>query len=278
MNCNLNKKSKFKTFYLLFIIIIAFPIYSYSQANVTFQQKANYTIYARLDDETNFLHAYETVEYTNNSNQSLHELYFHLFPNAYQNNTTPLAKQLLNQKNLTLEFASPEDIGFIDSLDFYINNQSVQVEYDPENIDYCKIILNEPLMPNNKIKINTSFRVKIPIGEISKLGHFGQSYQIFNWYPKIAVFNECGWQLYNYLDQSDYYSNFGTYNVFITLPSNYIVASSGKLIDNESEYQWLSYKALKTEEIDEFEYNMQDPPSSKEFKTTNLCLILLIFR
>lgn len=252
---------------LAIFVILLLPLKSHSQTESNFQQQANYKIYVRLDDETHFLHGTEFVEYTNNSNQSLQEIYFQLFPNAYQDNETPLAKQLLNQKNFALEFGSYEDIGFIDSLDFYINNEQVNIEYDEENIEICKIILKEPLAPNKKIKISTTFRVKIPSGEISKFGHFGQSYQILHWYPKVAVYNDCGWQLFSYLDQSDFYGDFGTYDVFVTLPNNYIVASSGKLIENEEEYNWLSLLAQQTEETDDFDYDMQEPPSSKEFKT-----------
>ena len=76
--------------------------------------------------------------------------------------------------------------------------------------------------------INTPFRVKIP-ASFSRLGHVKQAYQITQWYPKPAVFDHKGWHPISYLDQGEFYSEFGSFDVKITLPSNYVVASTGNL-------------------------------------------------
>ena len=63
-----------------------------------FQQEVNYKIHVALDDERNELNAFETIEYINNSPDTLQFLYFHLWPNGYQDNKTELAKQLFASK------------------------------------------------------------------------------------------------------------------------------------------------------------------------------------
>ena len=102
-------------------------------------------------------------------------------------------------------------------------------EYDGENIDICKLKLASPLQPGQSITITTPFRVKIPSGSISRLGHIGQSFQITQWYPKPAVYDREGWHPMPYLTQGEFYSEYGSFDVSITLPANYIVGATGNL-------------------------------------------------
>ena len=51
------------------------------------------------------------------------------------------------------------------------------------------------------------------------MGHEGQSYMITQWYPKPAVYDSKGWHEMPYLDQGEFYSEFGSFDVHITLRS-----------------------------------------------------------
>ena len=131
-----------RSFYIVIFLFISSFIFA--QQNY-FQQEVNYKIDVTLNDVKHELSAFENIEYINNSNTSLNYIYFHLWPNAYKNNETALAKQLLQQGETTMYFAKPEDLGYIDSLNFMVNGNPVKWEYDPEHIDICKLYLNEPL-------------------------------------------------------------------------------------------------------------------------------------
>ena len=206
-----------------------------------FQQEVDYKINVSLDDHNHFLYARETIRYTNHSPDTLQFLYFHLWPNAYKNNKTAFAKQLVENGNLDFYFSSPEEKGYIDSLNFKVDGQAVKWEYDKKNIDICKLILPKSLIPGETISISTPFRVKIP-GSFSRLGHEGQSYQITQWYPKPAVYDKNGWHQIPYLDQGEFYSEYGSYNVQISLPENYVVGATGNL-QTDKEVKWLNDKA-----------------------------------
>ncbi len=54
-------------------------------------------------------------------------------------------------------------------------------------------------------------------------------YQLTQWYPKPAVYDAKGWHEMPYLDQGEFYSEFGSFDVSITLPENYLVAGTGEL-------------------------------------------------
>lgn len=198
-----------------------------------FQQKVNYTIQVTLHDKLHELTAFERIEYTNNSVDTLQFLYFHLWPNAYSGNQTDLAKQLFVLRGKERLFDDPELRGFIDSLNFNIDNRPVHWNLLPNQPDICKILLNKPLLPGKSILITTPFHVKIPEGITSRLGHIGESFQISQWYPKPAVYDQNGWHQMPYLDQGEFYSEFGRFEVSISLPENYIVGASGDLQTKE---------------------------------------------
>lgn len=159
-----------------------------------------------------------------------------------------------------------EQIGFIDSLDFKINSEKVAWIIDSENIDICKLILNKPLLPKDTIIISTPFFVKIPDSKFSRLGHYFQSYQITQWYPKPAVYDKKGWHQMPFLDMGEFYSEFGSFDVSITVPRNYVVAATGNL-QNADELEWLSKKANETGIKTNFDSKDQFPKSDTSYKT-----------
>jgi len=232
-----------------------------------FQQEVNYEIRVTLNDKCHELNAFETVEYINRSPDTLDFLLFHLWPNGYSSNKTALAKQLMEQKGKAKLFNDMELKGYIDSLDFRIDKKIVQWGFYDGQPDICKIILNEPLHPGDTVYVTTPFHVKIPKAVTSRLGHLETSYQISQWYPKPAVYDRNGWHPMPYLDQGEYYSEFGTYDVSITLPDNYTVGATGNL-QNEQEMERLNALASDSswkKTIDTAGYDF--PPSSKQTKT-----------
>lgn len=234
------------------------------------QQEVNYTIEVKLDDKNHTLHCFEKFIYHNNSPQDLDFIYIHLWPNAYTGPKTALGKQVYQDGEQLLRFGADSVKGNIDSLHFLINGQEVRQENLDNNPDILKIYLNQPLRPGQTLELTTPFRVKIPSGEISRLGHIGQSYQITQWYPKPAVYDKDGWHPIPYLNQGEFYSEYGSYDVSITLPDNYVVGATGDL-QTETEKTFMDKQAQETQTWLASTPNLVNsekfPTSSTQFKT-----------
>ncbi|MBI4646827.1 MAG: M1 family metallopeptidase [Bacteroidia bacterium] len=253
---------------LLFLFVLnGFLLISKTISQEYFQQQVNYIISVELNDSLHELTGFESIEYINNSSDTLTFLYFHLWPNAYKDKYTALSKQQANFWRGKLYFSDAKKCGYIDRLDFKVNDSAVRWEYDPVNQDICKILLNQSLYPGQKMKITTTFHVKIPSSEFSRLGHYEQSYQITQWYPKPAVYDKDGWHQMPYLDIGEFYSEFGSFDVSITLPENYIVAATGNL-QNEAEQNRLD--SLSDTDLSPYLFSFGTDPfpaSSKKTKT-----------
>ena len=252
--------------HFIFYYFIFFVSLCTAQTNTAYwQQEVNYTINVSLNDSNHYLEGDITIQYINNSPDQLDYIFFHLWPNAYKNRNTALAKQLLENGKTAFHYAKTEDRGFIDQLDFKINNENIKWNLDSNNIDIARLYLNNSLASGKQITISTPFRVKIP-KVFSRLGHAGQAYFITQWYPKPAVYDNRGWHPYPYLDQGEFYSEYGSFDVKITLPDNYVVAATGNL-QNKKEEAWLNEQAKATATINSFGDNMDFPQSSKTKKT-----------
>lgn len=236
------------------------------------QQEVNYKIEVRLDDKNHTLHAFETFEYINHSPNTLDKIFIHLWPNAYRDKSSALAQQIYEQnKNDVLHFGKLEKRGGIDSLDFKINGAASKWEFDSKHPDIAILYLNQPLASGQKITVSTPFKVKIPSGSISRLGHIEDSYQITQWYPKPAVYDHKGWHPMPYLTQGEFYSEYGSFDVRITLPKNYVVGATGDL-QTASEVIFLDSLAQldpiqASESVKSTSRKTLFPESSSEYKT-----------
>ena len=241
------------------MISILFLITPCAWSQNDFQQRVDYQIDVRLNDRNHRLSGTVDITYHNQSPDTLRELYVHLYPNAYSSKQTAYARQEIKLGNKDFAFAGDWELGMIDSLAFAMDGSPVpwMLTADP---DIARISLPNPIPPGEKAVLSTPFRVQIP-RSFSRLGRVGQSYQVTQWFPKIALYNTEGWHPLPYLDQGEFFSDFGSYSVEITLPENYIVAATGVLQNAEERNHLLALATSKNPPLTDF------PQSADAFKT-----------
>jgi hypothetical protein len=194
------------------------------------QQEVSYKIKAELNDMEHSISGEETITYKNNSDSKLEFIWFHLWANAYKDETTALMQQIKNDttRSKKAETYAP---GWMEGLDFKVNGEKVNTEAhsNPQYIDIVKVVLNSPLEPGQTISISTPFKVILP-PYFSRSGYADGQFMACQWYPKPAVFDKNGWHEFPYLDMGEFYSEYADYDVELTVPSDYIVGATGTLM------------------------------------------------
>lgn len=210
---------------LRFLLLIS--LLTFQQARAQHPYPLNYTIKVELDTANHMLHGFLQLAYFNDTPDTLSYLFFHLWPNAYAGRNSAYARQNQSIGDAGFYFSKSASWGNMDSLHFKQEDVELQYGYLDAHPDIVKVILAKPIAPGTKSTFSTPFRVKIP-ETFSRLGRAGKSYQITQWYPKPAVVKGKHIQYpMPYLDQGEFYSAFGAFEVEITVPAGYVVAATG---------------------------------------------------
>lgn len=210
------------------------------------QQQLSYTINTQLNDTEKSLTGFETIVYKNNSPETLSFIWFHIWPNAYKNESTALMQQIKNDADRKKKLEK-YTLGSIDGLAFKVNDQVAKTEShpNPAYIDIIKVLLPSPLKPGDSVSISTPFKVQLP-SYFSRSGFADGEFMACQWYPKPAVFDKDGWHEFPYLDMGEFYSEYAAYAVNITVPSAYVVGATGIL---QTSTELATYKSLGAKNI-----------------------------
>nr|WP_121271213.1 M1 family metallopeptidase [Pedobacter schmidteae] len=229
----------------LFILFIFCSSVVFAQEKY-WQQHVRYQIDVALNDQEKSLKGFEKIVYKNNSPSSLNFIWFHIWPNAYKNENTALFHQL---KNDTARASKLEKYtyGSIEGLNFKVNGKVAATEKhpNPQYIDVIKLKLPSPLKPGDSVAITTDFKVKLP-SYFSRSGFADGEFMVCQWYPKPAVFDKNGWHEFPYLDMGEFYSDYASFDVNITVPSDYIVGATG-VLQNADELA--AYKSIGAKNV-----------------------------
>ncbi len=192
-----------------------------------FQQKISYKIEAQLLEKEKAIKGNLQLTYLNQSPDTLQFIWFHIWPNAYSGEQTALALQLEKDKELKKKIKKTEK-GRMDSLAFSSMGKKLIATLDPQNPDIIKVMLAQPLLHGAYTDIATPFYNKLP-GYFSRSGESEGQFIATQWYPKPAVYDKDGWHQMPYLDMGEYYADFGSFDVSIQLPSDFMVGATGTL-------------------------------------------------
>ena len=136
-------------------------------------------------------------------------------------------QQIKNDESRSKKLKDPK-YGYIDQLAFKVKGVAAKTEAHPKHIDIIKLLLDKPLASGDSITIATPFHVVLP-SYFSRSGYADGEFMACQWYPKPAVYDKNGWHEMPYLDMGEFYSEYATFNVTLTVPSDFIVAATGTL-------------------------------------------------
>lgn len=198
-----------------------------------FQQFHHTTIHVKLDTARHWISGNESILYVNNSPDTLREFYLHLYPNAFRSKNSAYMKDLNRRYNLVLKDLSDEDKGWLDISNVRINSAKVEAKVDD---DIAKMILPAPLLPGDSLHVDLDFDGKIHKAR-DRSGYRGNHYDMAQWYPKLVVYDEKGFHPDKFMT-GEFYGEFGTFDVHIELPANFVVAATGLLESGDAGWSY----------------------------------------
>jgi hypothetical protein len=226
------------------------------------QRIANYKIDARLDAVKHAITATETLTWTNTGTTAVDSLPFHLYLNAFKNDQSLFMK---SSKGV-VRGAHASDTAW-----GYIQVESVQVggvelaskfHYTPpptakDDQTVAELPLPQPVLPNGVVEVNFKFTAQLP-EVFARTGYKGDFHMVGQWFPKIGVRQNDQWECHWFHVNTEFFADFGTYDVSLTVPTTYRVAATGVLVTaNEAagNTRTLTYRA---EDVHDFAW-MADP-------------------
>ena len=209
------------------------------------QQRANYDIKASIDENTNVLSGEETITYFNNSPDTLDYLWVQLdqnvnkegnedfgsIGNSMQDGITTRKMEFLTRP---LKFPAGYTIKSVTDS----NGNPIRTLV---NNTMMKLNLDEPLKPGASIQFQLAWSYPITDRGLFRLSREGYEYYpeddnkeflMGHWYPRMAVYNDTeGWQNQQFQRLGEFALEFGDFDVAITVPADYLVAATGKLMN-----------------------------------------------
>ncbi|MBW4331513.1 M1 family metallopeptidase [Stakelama sp. CBK3Z-3] len=192
------------------------------------QNHADYAIRATLDTKAKALRGSERITYTNNSPDTLRIIWLHVEQNLYKAESRGYLANGGPVRGTT-------GGAMIDSAAIGIGKGESQPVTPTINDTRMQIVLPAPLKPGESATIEIAWHFTIPgtFGGRMAWGtsRDGEIYDLAQWYPRVAVYDDIrGWDPLPYLSQ-EFYSEYGDFDYWLTVPSDMIVAGSGELMN-----------------------------------------------
>ena len=175
---------------------------------------------ATLEQETNVIQIQQEFTYINDSPDTLSELYFNDWANAYSDKTTALAKRFAEEFRKSLHLAKEEERGVTDLLGVVDEDyRNVSWERLPGK-DLVRFKLNEPLSPGDSTQLFLTYTVKLPPNKYTPYGYSTDgSYYLKDWYLTPAVYDSA-WNLYSNKNLEDLYTDITNTSINFNFPDS----------------------------------------------------------
>jgi len=174
----------------------------------------------------------QSIIYTNNSNDTIKKVYYHLFFNAFKpNSQMDIRSRTIRDpdRRVGSRIVALEEKDYGDISVSALKQDGKDVYYEV-NETVLLARLNKPLLPGKKTKLNMVFTAQVPlqIRRSGKLNKEGIDMTMTQWFPKLAEYDSEGWHPNPYIGR-EFHGVWGNYSVNITIDKDYVVGGTGYL-------------------------------------------------
>ena len=217
------------------VLLALLPCYTLHSQN-DYQQHVSYSMQIDFNAAANKFNGYQKAIYSNNSPDTLQNIFYHLFYNAFQPGSAmhERARHMKDQEGAIVQKMlnlKPDEYGYqqVDSIKINGKLQRFKIAGT-----IMKIFLDAPVAPQTKIVIELWFKSQVP-KMIIRTGRDNSeevAFTMTQWYPKIAAYDRAGWHTEEYI-RREFFGPFSDFDVSIKIDKHYWVAATGILQNPE---------------------------------------------
>ncbi len=248
-----------------------------------------YSIDVTLDVDAKTLTGRQRVSWRNTSTKPVSDLQFHLYLNAFKNSETTLMREaggvlrnntmgakdwgwidVVRMKTLTGEDLSAR-MQFIQPDDGNVHDQTV-----------LRVVLPRAVPAGETIVVELDFTARLP-KLVRRTGYMEDYYMVGQWFPKLGVYEPAGmrystndgWNCHQFHANTEFYADFGVYDVRITLPKAYVVGATGILVSDVVRGDTARTLTFRAEDVHDFAWTASPDYRVVEKRWRNVSIRLL---
>ena len=221
------------------------------------QRVVAYRIQASVNTEAKTLDATENIEYRNPSSQPITSIPFHLYLNAFRPQSTfsvearrdgfGISYGKEEQGSIDIKSISVEGYGDVSQSTRFVAPD----DGNQEDHTVMEVALPKPVAPGEVIRLQLAFHDKFPLA-VARSGYKRDFIMGAQWFPKIGVLWHDKWNCHQYHADTEFFADFGTYDVDLTLPHRYMVGASGIQTGEQMNSDGTSTLSFRGEDIHDF--------------------------
>jgi hypothetical protein len=232
---------------------------------------ANYTIEVRLYPAERRLKGHETMLWHNETESPATELQFHLYLNAFRNNHSTFMREsgprarTADADSSAWGYLDVQRLALADSTD--LTHKLEFIQPDDGNSDDKTVVrlpLSNPIPPGGSITVHIDFSCQLPQPPIARTGAKNEYFFIGQWFPKIGVFEKGRWNCHQFHANSEFYADYGVYDVRMTVPQKNVLGATGLCQGVENHGDTTATHHYRAEDVHDFAWTTS--PDFVEFR------------
>ncbi len=202
-------------------------------------RNANYTIDARLDPEAHTIEGTLVLEWRNTTGQAQSTFPFHLYWNAFRNNLSTVARgegrrstrrERTDDIERTFGYTDVRSVRLVGEREADLTPSLSFVHPDDDNADdrtVAEVTTPAPVPAGATARFKIDWTSRVPYGDTGRAGWIHDYHFVAQWFPKIGVFWKGAWNCHQFHATSEFFSDYGVYDVHLTVPDGFVVGATG---------------------------------------------------
>jgi hypothetical protein len=207
-------------------------------------RNANYDMDVRLDAEEHLVHGTQVLEWRNPTQRATSELHYHLYYNAWRNDRSSFLRRRHGRSDREVGDVRDDEWAYCDVHTVELVDESGSVladlgstrEFiapDDDNADdrtVMRVELPDLVDPGETVRVKLTWTSKVP-RTFARTGVRGDYFFLAQWFPKVGVFEDDGtWNCHQFI-QTEFYADFGVYDVRLRVPQDWVVGATGRNVE-----------------------------------------------